>query len=115
MTRADGLVVRVEQVAEVGIEDVVAGEGGLEKKRLEEPGRVTAVPLRRAHVGHRLNDLVLRSQGSGERFREVAYAAIVRAQSLAVVVDAGRTVECGHAPSDPKQAATHPALRLGSS
>src|SRR6185436_19966805 len=80
MTRTDGLVVRVEQVSEVGIEGVVPGERGLEEKRLEEPGRVTAVPLGRAHVGHRLNDLVLRPERSGERFREVAYTAVTRAQ-----------------------------------
>jgi hypothetical protein len=45
MTGADGLVVRVEEVPEVGIEDVVPGEGRLEEERLEEPGRVTEVPL----------------------------------------------------------------------
>ena len=115
MTRTDGLVVRVEEVPEVGIEDVVPGERGLEEERLEEPGRVTAVPLGRAHVGHRLNDLVLGPERSGERFREVAYAAVARAQRLAVGVGAGRTVERGHSPSDPKQAATHAALRLGRS
>jgi hypothetical protein len=74
---------------------------------------VTAVPLGRAHVGHRLNDLVLGPERSGERLRELAYAAVFRAQRLAVGVAAGRTVERGHSPSDPKQAATHAAFLLG--
>ena len=78
MTRTDGLVVRVEQVPEVAIESVVAGERGLEEKGLEEPSRMTAVPLGRAHVGHGLNDLVLRTKRSGERLGEVAYAANAR-------------------------------------
>src|ERR1700709_2821397 len=120
MTRTDGFVVRVEQVPEVGIESVVAGEIRLEEERLEEPTRVTAVPLRGAHVGHRLNDLVLRSERSGERFREIAYAAESRAQEVTVFVAAtqrggSRTMDGGHSPSDPKQAATQAALRLGDS
>jgi hypothetical protein len=51
---------------------------------------------------------------SGERFGEVTDAAVIHAQCLAVV-DARRTVERGHSPSDPKQAATHAALRIGRS
>ena len=46
------------------------------------------MPLGRAHVGHRLDDLVFRSERRGERFGEVAHAAVARAQRLAVVVAA---------------------------
>jgi hypothetical protein len=115
MSRADGFVVRVEQVPEVGVEGLVAGEPGIEDEGLEEPGGVTAVPLRGAHVGHRLDDLVLRSEGSGERLGEVAHPAVSRAQLRACVVAVGRTAERGHSPSEPKQAATHAALRMGAS
>src|SRR6266550_257691 len=111
----DGFVVRVEQVPEVGVERLVAGEPGIEDEGLEEPGGVTAVPLRGAHVGHRLDDLVLRSEGSGERLGEVAHPAVSRAQIRACVVAVGRTAERGHSPSEPKQAATHAALRMGAS
>ena len=84
MTRTDRLVVRVEEVPEVGIEGAYPASVRLEEERLEEPGRVTAVPLGRAHVGHRLNDLVLGTERSGERFREAADRVIASAQRFAV-------------------------------
>ena len=79
------------------------------------------MPLRGAHVGHRLDDLVLGRERSGERFGEVAHAAdtarsAARRSSSATVAGTvrGRSTR-GHSPSDPKQAATHAALRLGAS
>ena len=112
MSRSDGLVVRVEQVAELEIEGVVAGEARLEQEGLEEPGGVPAVPLGRAHVGHRLDDLVFRAERRGERFGEVADVAEARAQLRPLFV-ARRTIVVRHAPSDPKQAATQASLRAG--
>jgi hypothetical protein len=67
MARADLLVVGVEQVAERGVERAVAGNMFLEQERLEEPGGVREVPLGRAHIGHRLDGLVLGQQPGGQR------------------------------------------------
>ena len=38
---------------------------------LEEPGHVGEVPLRRAHLRHRLNDLVFGGEGFGQSLRGV--------------------------------------------
>src|SRR3954471_18327050 len=45
VTRADGLVVRVEEERVRRIEGCVAGERGAEKERLEEPSGVGPMPL----------------------------------------------------------------------
>jgi hypothetical protein len=73
---ADGLVVRVEQVAEGLVERLVAGVVGLEDERLEEPGGVGPVPLRGADVGHRLDGLVLGTERRGQRLGEVAHGVV---------------------------------------
>ena len=62
----DGLVVGVEEEPEVRVEELVAGERGLEQEGLEEPGGVGPVPLGGAHVGHGLDRLVLGGQGAGQ-------------------------------------------------
>ena len=52
--RAHRLVVGVEQVVIRGREHAVAGDGGLEHERFEEPGAVREVPFRRTCVRHGL-------------------------------------------------------------
>ncbi len=71
---SDGLVVRVEQEAEV----VVVGRVvRAEHEGLEEPRRVGPVPLRRADVGHRLHRLVLCAQRRGQALGERPHRAVV--------------------------------------
>ena len=109
MARADRLVIRVEEVRVRRIEHLVISERRRQEKRLEEPGGVCPVPLRRAHVGHRLDDLVLGGQGRGESFRVSAHLAVALGQRLAV--DDG--CEGRHRSNNPKQAATQAWLRTG--
>ena len=69
VARPDRLVVAVE---EEPVRVLEGREGRLvvgEHERLEEPGDVGAVPLRRGDVGHRLDGLVLRGQRGGEASR----------------------------------------------
>ena len=66
MAGAHGLVVRVEDVGVGVVEGAVAGGVLAEDERLEEPRHVGPVPLRRAHVGHRLDGLVLCAQDRGQ-------------------------------------------------
>ena len=68
----DPLVVGVEEVGVGGVEGAVPGQLGLEQERLEEPRRVGPVPLGRAHVGHRLDRLVLGGQRSGRALSVVS-------------------------------------------
>ena len=90
--RTDRFVVRVEEVRVRGVERRVAGEPGREDERLEEPGGVGPVPLRRAHVGHRLHDLVFGGERRGERLGVVAHAAVVRRASVARSADVASAV-----------------------
>ena len=69
----DRLVVRVEEVVERRIGTLVPRDVLLEEERLEEPGGVGPVPLRRAGLGHRLHDLVLERQRGGQRCRRAAH------------------------------------------
>ena len=59
VARAGGDVIRVEQEGEARVENLVAGDLLGEQELLEEPGGMRAMPLDRAGVGHRLDDLVL--------------------------------------------------------
>jgi hypothetical protein len=61
-----GVVVRIENVRVAPIECFVARKAGAEDKRLEEPARMGEVPLGRADLGHRLNDVIFNL----ERFAE---------------------------------------------
>ncbi len=59
---SDGLVVAVEQHPVRAVDRFEVGFVPLEYERLEEPGRVCPMPLRRAHIGHRLGGLILAGQ-----------------------------------------------------
>ena len=59
MTGTGRHVVGIEQVAEGGVEDVIAGKLRHQQKLLEEPSRVRPVPLGGTGIGHRLHDLIL--------------------------------------------------------
>ncbi len=64
MTRSGRLVIRIEQIAESGIERCVSGLPG-QYEGLEEPGRMGAMPFGGAAIRHRLDLLILGRQ----RFR----------------------------------------------
>ena len=68
-------IVRVEEIGEPLIEDAIAGKMRPQEKLLEEPGRMRAVPLGRARIGHRLHHLILGAQGRGAAFRFRAHRA----------------------------------------
>ena len=72
--RSDELVVRVEQVVERRVVGRGVGRVG-QDEGLEEPRRVSAVPLCRAHVGHRLDRLVLAAERCGKGLRPGANVA----------------------------------------
>src|SRR5215510_7149980 len=68
-------IVRVEEIGEALVEDAIAGEMPQQKKLFEEPGRMRAVPLGRACIGHRLHQLILGAQGRGAALRFRAHGA----------------------------------------
>ncbi len=74
--RPDGLVVGIEQIAEARIEYAIVARVRLQEEGLEEPGRVRAMPLGRARVGHRLEGLVLARQRRGERLGGAAHRRV---------------------------------------
>src|SRR5262244_373650 len=75
MARPSRHIVRVEEIGEALIEDAIAGEMRQQEKLLEEPGRMRAVPLGRAGIGHRLHHLILGAQGRGAALRFRAHRA----------------------------------------
>ena len=83
MPLADGLVVGIEQISEIGIEDLVAGEMRHEQEGLEEPGDVPQVPLRGAGVGHGLDLLVLGAQGRCQPLARRPHRRIASGQIIA--------------------------------
>ena len=84
MPVADGVVIGIEQVGVVLVEDLVSRGMGAEHEGLEKPGNMRAVPLRRAGVGHRLDDLVLVGQRRGQPVRLSADIAEAGEQRIAV-------------------------------
>src|SRR5689334_2939761 len=58
-------IIRVEQKRVVGVERLIALAVLAEQELLEEPGGMGAMPLGRAGVRHRLDQLVFGAQGSG--------------------------------------------------
>ena len=66
MSRADGLVVRIEEIFEGRIEWPVTRSVRSQDEGLEKPCRVREMPFGRAGIRHRLDRLVLGRQGSGE-------------------------------------------------
>src|SRR5262249_26963106 len=77
LPRADRLVIRVEEVGVPLVHRTVARDEAGEHEGLEEPGRVGEVPLGRAGVGHRLDELVLGGKGRGQRGGRGAHGRVV--------------------------------------
>ncbi len=65
----DGVVVGVEQEAELVVVKSVARQRLLKHELLEEPGGVREVPFDRTRIGHRLHDVVFRRERLGEPHR----------------------------------------------
>ena len=63
--RSGADVIGIEQEGVVRVKRPVALAVLAEQELLEEPGGMGAVPFRRAGVRHRLDQLILRRQGSG--------------------------------------------------
>src|SRR3954449_10565895 len=84
MPRTNGFVVRIEEVAERRVVDVVS-TGWSENELLEEPRRMGPVPLRRARVGHRLRSLIL---GGESRRQDLGH--LTDSANLRVQVEPGR-------------------------
>src|SRR5512144_1846893 len=72
MARADALVIGVEAIFEALVEHAIAGQEALQEEGLEEPGGMREVPLGRACIVHRLDDLVLIAQRRRKLGRENA-------------------------------------------
>jgi len=74
MTRTGGNIVGVEKKRKSLVEDPVRGVVRYQKELLEEPGDMRAVPLGRACIRHRLDDLVFGRQMRCAPFRFRAHA-----------------------------------------
>ena len=72
VTRAHALVIGVEAIFEALVEHAVAGQEALQQEGLEEPGGVREMPLGRASIVHRLDDLVLVAQWRRQLARQRA-------------------------------------------
>ena len=66
LTRANALVIGIEQEIELAIERAITGQSLFENHSLEKPCRMREMPFRRACVGHRLHGRV----GVGQRRAE---------------------------------------------
>ena len=55
---ANGVVIAVEEKAEIFVEDLVVGHEFLEDHLLEKPGRVCDVPFRRRDIDDGLRDVI---------------------------------------------------------
>jgi hypothetical protein len=77
---ADAVVIAVEEDAKRRIERPELRLEALEDERLEEPGDVREVPLRRARVGHRLHLAVLGRQRRSQRDARFADGRVVRSE-----------------------------------
>ena len=82
MAGAGADVIGIEQEGVVGVEDLIALAMLAEQELLEEPGGMGAVPLRRAGVRHRLDQLVLGAQRRGPALGLVPDGQIGFDQSL---------------------------------
>ena len=93
MPRADSFVIGIEQKAEAIVVNAIAGKMRRQQERLEEPGRVRTMPLRRAGIGHRLQHLVFGRDGGRQRVGLGAHRAITRQQRVAAEAGfAGRSI-----------------------
>jgi len=70
--RADTVVVRVEQIAEALVIGPIALDGATQHELLEKPAGMREVPLRRAGIGHGLDDVILILQRLAQRHGLVA-------------------------------------------
>src|SRR5262249_20684491 len=66
--RPHGFVIGIKQPTELRPKRLVLSQAWLQDERLEEPGRVSQVPLHRTGFGHGLEDIILRQ----ERFTQLA-------------------------------------------
>ena len=80
LTRADALIVRVEQEIELRIERAITGEALFENHRLEKPCRMREMPFCRARIGHRLHGGVGVGQWRAEPSARLANRPIVGAE-----------------------------------
>jgi hypothetical protein len=78
----DRLVVRVEQHPVVRVSGLVPGQVGCQDKRLEEPGHVRQMPLRRTDVGHRLDNVVVDLERRAQPLRRRADVLILSPQAV---------------------------------
>jgi hypothetical protein len=69
----DRLIIRVEEKAELLVEHAVTRLMRHEHELLEEPGRVSEVPLCRARVRHALHDVVFGRERRAQRDRHRAH------------------------------------------
>jgi hypothetical protein len=74
----EGVVVAVEEPAEVGMEGLIAGEELAENKGFEEPAGVGEVPFDGAGLGRRLDHHVFRREGSTEMLCGLTHGLIAR-------------------------------------
>ena len=58
--RTGGDIIGIEQEGEALVEHAIIRQMRHKQKLFEEPGRVRAMPFRRARIRHRLHDLILR-------------------------------------------------------
>jgi hypothetical protein len=74
---AQGVVIGIEEVAEIGMKGLVARGMALEHEGLEKPGRMRHMPFHRARVGHGLRGAVLRRQALRQGRRLGAHPAVL--------------------------------------
>ncbi len=83
MPLAHLFVIGIEQVAEAGVEGVVARQERLGEEGFEKPGDVRQVPFGRADVRHGLHLLVFRAQRRSQFQAARPHGGIARAPSAA--------------------------------
>jgi hypothetical protein len=82
---ARGVVIRIKEEGVLRDFRAVARHPDFDDERLEEPGRVREMPLRRADVGHRLHDEIFRLQIPAEAGAEVPHLLKTVAQTLGAI------------------------------
>ena len=82
---AGGVVIGIKQVGVLRNFRAIARHPDFHDERFEEPARVGEMPLRRAHVGHRLHDVIFRLEIPAKTRREIPDTPIALDQMLALV------------------------------
>src|SRR2546429_1818577 len=101
---AGGIVVGIEEVSVLWDFRAIAWHPDFQYECLEEPTGVREMPFRRAHIGHRLHDVIFRLQTPAQPRAEIAQLAEARDQTLGTrgcrrveVADLSVTAHCpGH-------------------